>query len=170
VHVTWAAVPGASSYIVNRHTGGSSITTGVAGSLQYDDNTVVPGNASLYRVMPVDASHVQGYYGNDDLATVFAATDDPVVARTTRIKAVHVQEVRAAIDKARALVSLAPFAYSNAVSTGSVIRMTDFAQMQNAANDARLAIGIPRYRFTYLYSPDATILAAHMNELRQSIR
>jgi len=64
-------------------------------------------------------------------------TDNPVTT-STRIRAVHMNELRSAIDRDRAAVGLAPYAWSDGTITSSIrIRAVHFTEARSAIPQAQ---------------------------------
>ena len=59
-------------------------------------------------------------------------TDDPLIAGSSMVRAIHITELRARIDAVRARYALMPYAYSNSqITVGiSVVMATDITQMR----------------------------------------
>jgi hypothetical protein len=72
----------------------------------------------LYQVREVDGSNNVGPPSNLDLATTILFTDDPVVARSTVIKAVHLTELRTAVNAVRAAAGLSPATFTDTIVSG----------------------------------------------------
>lgn len=169
VTVQWSEVHGAVSYKLWRldSLGGAwtLVGTHVGGGASFG----VPANpAYLFAVSAVDANGAESARSVPDLATMVVFTDDPLVQRSTRVKARHFTELRAAINAARAFAGLAPFAYSSTPAAGQRIRRVDLTEMRTALSQARSAIGLPAISFS-----DGTpvlVRALHIGELRAGVR
>lgn len=96
-------------------------------------------------------------------------TDDPLIAGSTTVTALHFTELRARIDALRATWSLGPFAYTNSMAPGTVIRAIDVTEMRTALSAAYTAASIPPP--TYSTSPAAgmTITSADIQDLRDAV-
>jgi hypothetical protein len=89
-------------------------------------------------------------------------TDNPLVAGVTVIKALHVTELRAAIDRYRTSVGQTAFAWSPAtVTTGSVITAADLTQLRTALTQA-----LPTATFTDTPANTVSVKALHIQQLR----
>jgi uncharacterized repeat protein (TIGR03803 family) len=100
-----------------------------------------------------------------------AFTDDPLVAGTTVIKAVHITELRSRIDVVRAAFGLGGYPYTGDVSVGTTIQAVHINDLRTALAQAYTAAG--RTPPTYTTDPTLTIgtviKAAHINELRTAL-
>jgi hypothetical protein len=105
---------------------------------------------------------------------VFTFTDDPLVARTTVVKAVHFSELREAVDLVRGILGLAPFAWTDPVLTpgSSLPRALHLSELRTALNQAYLAAGrpVPTYTDHSLEAGSTSIRAVHLNEVRAAVR
>jgi peptidyl-Asp metalloendopeptidase len=88
-------------------------------------------------------------------------TDDPIVAGTTKVKALHITELRAAIDRYRASVSLGAVTWTP-ITSGTAIRASHITEMRTA-----LKAAIPAAAFTDATLTTATkVKAVHIRDLR----
>jgi len=105
------------------------------------------------------------------LSGTLPLTDEPLIAQSTPVKAVHVMELRAAIDDARVARGLAPFAWTDPALTagGTPARVVHLAELRTALNQAYQAAG--RTAPTYTDPAELSIIKAiHLNELRAAVR
>ena len=99
-------------------------------------------------------------------------TDDPLLARTTAVKVVHLVELRAAIGQLRARHGLGPFGWTDPtlVAGVTVVKAVHLAELRAALNEVYAAAGreAPAYTGT-IGAGVTTITAAHINELHAAI-
>jgi hypothetical protein len=108
----------------------------------------------------------------------YSFTNDPLVggANGTPVLAVHLTELRAAINTARGLWSLPaidPWPTDNAVSPNvTLIKKAHLDELRSALNAAYGAAGLPAPQYTdpTITANDTPIKAAHFNELRAAVR
>jgi hypothetical protein len=100
VSLTWNPSSGATQYEVVRGTG-TPVVVGTVGTTNAVDNTAVAGTSYVYKVRAIDASARRSPDSVPDIATTVLFTDDPAVASTTPIKAVHITELRTAVNALR---------------------------------------------------------------------
>ncbi len=102
-------------------------------------------------------------------------TDDPLTSRVDVVKAVHITDLRRAIDTLRSRNSLAAFAYTDSSLTArmTVARAVHLADLREALNGVYDALKLARPT----YNTDPTIVAgqttikqAHIAELRSAVR
>jgi glucose/arabinose dehydrogenase len=100
-------------------------------------------------------------------------TDDPLVVAGTPIKAIHLTELRVAIDRARARASLAAFAWTDPVIVPGVtsIMAVHVAEMRTALAQAYQAAGRtpPSFSDPALTARQALVRATHIAELRAAV-
>jgi hypothetical protein len=105
------------------------------------------------------------------LITSFA--DHPLVARSSVIGAVHVIELRLAIDGRRAVRGLAPFAWTDATVTSAltVVRRIHVIELRQALNEVYAAASMlpPTYSDPALASGETAVKASHLAELRAAV-
>src|SRR5581483_8975933 len=98
-------------------------------------------------------------------------TNDPVVPGTTPIRAIHVIELRNAVNASRSALSLPnyPFTDSSVTPGATQIRAVHFGEIRSAIQDLwfRKRLGpLPGWSVGSPPSPSRTIRAADMNDLR----
>lgn len=93
-------------------------------------------------------------------------TDDPLVAGTTVVKALHVNELRTAINARRATAGLAPATWATTIATGGTISAAHIDEMRSALTPALPAA--PAY--TDLALTGIAVKAIHIQELRELTR
>src|SRR5262249_38042098 len=99
-------------------------------------------------------------------------TDSPLTAAVTRIKAVHITELRTHIDSVRVARGLAAYTYSNPVLTpaSTLIRAVDILELRTALNGAFSAALLPLPTYTNTIVTGATIRGVDIDELRTFVK
>jgi hypothetical protein len=100
-------------------------------------------------------------------------TDDPIVARTTRMTAAHITELRNAINMLRSHVGLAAAPWTDPVLVAhqTIIKAQHVLEMRSALSAAYVAAGRGAPAFAETITPGQTsIKASHISELRAAIR
>ncbi len=168
VTVSWNASTGATQYELVRGTNAPIVVAGTS----YVDNIVSANTTYLYKVRAVDASSRHSGYTAPDPATTVLFTDDPLVSRSTRIKAVHLTELRTAVNAMRAAAGLGAATFTNPSPAGVIIRKLHIDELRNAVNPARAALGLTPATFTdpTLTINSTRIKVAHFQELRTAVR
>ncbi|MFW6354164.1 MAG: cadherin repeat domain-containing protein, partial [Verrucomicrobiota bacterium] len=99
-------------------------------------------------------------------------TDAALAARTTRIRVVHLTELRAEIDYARALRGLAPMPWTDPtiVANETRIRAIHFEEMRSAIEQIASAGGARAPAWAATLVPSQTlVLTSHLEELRHAL-
>lgn len=167
VLLSWSVVGGASGYEIARAAaGGGFVTIATIAGTVYQDTTVSSNAGYIYKVRAVG-----GPYCAPDLVVVFTATDDPLQPGT-RVKAVHLTELRTAIQAARTTAGIGPATYSRSVAPGTIVNASDVMEMRHAINAARTAAGAHNLAFTdaVLSSRSSLIKSVHIIDLRGALR
>ncbi|HKO58833.1 MAG TPA: fibronectin type III domain-containing protein, partial [Thermoanaerobaculia bacterium] len=100
VQIVWNASAGATQYEVLRASSVSGPWTSLitTAGLAWNDNTVSGSTTYIYRIRALDASARPSPLSAPDTATTLVFTDDPVLAGGTIVKAVHLLELRQAVN------------------------------------------------------------------------
>jgi hypothetical protein len=181
VSLTWVAPSGAVGYVVERRSGlnAQPVETSTGSTSPFFNDTTLPMGdfAYLYRVKAVYGS---GYsdYGNTDLATTVLFTDDPLQPTVTHIKAVHLTELRRAVNAVRALAGgLAPasWTYPDPVSTPleqrRKIYLEDVQELRARLDDALGPLNrLSAYPSDPSLARGAIVYAAHFEQIRARIK
>ena len=104
----------------------------------YVDTGLSPTTSYLYRVRAVDTDDVAGPYSESDLATTVIFTDPMLIEGAVPIKAVHLTELRSAVDAVRALAGSAPGMYTDANIVAGVtpVKAVHFNELITALYEA----------------------------------
>ncbi|HZW08046.1 MAG TPA: S8 family serine peptidase, partial [Phycisphaerales bacterium] len=185
VSLSWAAAPGAVSYVIERRgatTGFAAIAAGVTAT-GYDDlaPSVSRGNAYLYRVRAVNATGLESAPSNVALGTAFTFLDDPIILPNdpqgrpaTPIRAQHIKDLRQTVEAVRALVpGIGPATWTNPAPTPnvSVIAAADVRDLRGELDEALSALGIPLSSYfdnQLAGAPNGTpVRKIHIDQLRE---
>jgi RHS repeat-associated protein len=101
--------------------------------------------------------------------SAFSFADDPLVAGTTNVKAVHLTELRTAVNQARAHAGLAAASWAEGITAGTTtIKASHITELRARLDEARSALGLAAASYTdpTLTAGTTTIKAAHVQELR----
>jgi hypothetical protein len=168
VNVSWTAVPGANHYEVWRSANASAfaVVSSPSGTA-FTDSTVSANTTYLYRVRATGGGDTSAF-SNIDAATTIVFTDDPLVALTTKVKAVHLTQLRTAVNAMRAAAGLSPLGSDATIAIGLPVRAQHITDLRTALNAARTAIGLPTLTYT---DPTPTIIkAVHVQQLRNAVK
>jgi len=105
------------------------------------------------------------------VSTVGGFTDNPLVARTTAVKAAHISELRTAISAARARNGLPAVAWTDPTLSGVAIKAIHITELRIALNAVytRLSRTLPSYTDPTIVPGQTTSKAAHVQELRSAV-
>jgi hypothetical protein len=138
VALTWAAPAGSvARYEVERSqsaAGGWSVLNTQVTATSFSDTTASPNAAYLYRVRAVFAGGAPSPYSNRDLATTVPFTDDPLAAGATKVKAVHFDELRAAVGAVRANAGLPAASWTDTALVGVRIKAVHAEELRARLN------------------------------------
>ena len=159
-------------------TSGTQIYQGTATS--YTHTGLTNGTTYSYRVCAYDAvgNESTGATASDTPegsgALSFTFTDDPLTPGTTVIKAVHVTELRAAVNTQRSRVGLGPFPYTDPtlVQGSTPVKAVHLTDLRTALTQAYQAAGQtpPTYTDATLVAGQTLIKAIDIQELRTFVR
>jgi RHS repeat-associated protein len=165
VGLSWAAT-GAAYYRVERSADKSWTAPQLVGTSQtnsLDDSGATQGHAYLYRVCAADAGgDCVSAYSNAAMGMAYVFADDPIVTDydhqhglnlslpLTPVRAVHVTDLRAAINAVRALAGLpgAQWAVPDQNLPGAVVLAAHVQEMRDKLGDALAALQIPAPNYT----------------------
>jgi hypothetical protein len=183
VTLSWQASSGASAYELQRSlNGGPFATLGTPSGTSYSDSAVTAGSVYLYRVCATNGT-TRSLYSNLAMAGDFAFTDSPIVAHSTKVKAIHITQLRSAVDAVRSAAGLGAGNYSDttlqahdATHRGTLIKAVHIQDLRNSLGSALAALRLAAPQFTdpTLQPHDAThrgttIRKVHADELRNVI-
>lgn len=177
VSLTWSpsagAPPGTQYNLVRAAAGGTFVTIDTTSGTSLTDTTVTAGNVYIYKVRAVHATAGNSLYSTPDTASTIFFTDDPLQAQLTRIRAVHLTELRQAVNALRATAGLGAATFTDpTASNATSVKTVHFQELRTALNQARTPLGLSSVTFT-----DATLTggltrvrAVHLAELRDGVR
>jgi streptogramin lyase len=175
VTVTASCINGDSGLSVEE---GSSITFGPADWDIYKAVTVrAPEDGDTVNGFDMLRVSTPGYVQKDvavdqvDNDKSLTFTDNPLVARVTVIRAVHLAELRNAVAALRVRHNLGVVTWTDDPLTSGVtaVKAVQLAELRTALDEAYAAAMIPPPAYGTLPSGGQSIGAAHINELRAAI-
>jgi uncharacterized repeat protein (TIGR01451 family) len=171
VSLTWDPVVNATNYQILRSSNhGAFAVVGAPLSNTFVDSSLSPNTTYLYLVRAADASTL-GSPSSVDLATTILFTDDPLSTGSTVFKAVHITELRTAVNSVRAAAGLSQTTFTDASLTGIRPKALHITELRSALDAARSAIGLPALTYTDPgLAPGGRIKAAHYRELRAGVK
>jgi hypothetical protein len=179
VSLTWAAPAGnVIGYVVERRGDPVSqpleIATG-SSSTSFNDSTPAGDHAYLYRVKAAFAGGGFSDYGNADLATTIIFTDAQLQGVT--IKAIHLTELRRAVNAVRALapgLAAATWTYPDPVSTPGqrrAIYLKDVTELREKLDEALAGLGLTSgYPTEPALMEGGPVSAQHFEQIRARVK
>lgn len=133
------------------------------------DTTVQEGKAYLYRVRAANAFGSSEPSWND-LATPVSFTDPSL--RGVRVQALHLSELRAAVNAVRLLANLPPAVYTDPAPAGVIIRAAHVIELREALRWARYNVGVTYWSYTDSDSSleNGVVRARHLEEIREGLQ
>jgi hypothetical protein len=156
VRVAWNPVSVATSYqIFRRGPGGSYVQIGTSATNSYVDTTAAANTAYLYRVRAVGSG----------------GTDDPLGSGVV-VRAVHLAELRTAVNAVRALAGLPAATFTDSATRGVVVKAIHITELRAALDAAMNAIGFTSLAggYTDTLSSAVKIKAIHFQEIRNRVK
>lgn len=176
INLSWTASVGATGgtqYEIARASAGSPFATIQTLSATNFTDTVSAGNAYVYKVRAVDATTGASLYSTPDAATTLLFTDDPLIAQVTPVKAIHLTELRQAVNAMRAAAGLLPAVLTDpTVASAASVKAAHCQELRTALTQARTSLGLgpPAFTDPTLTSASTNVKAVHLQELRNGVK
>ena len=114
------------------------------------------------------------WWASATFGQTFTFTDDPLISGVTPVRAVHLEELRAAINTLRLRHNLSALSFTDAVIGAGVtnVRAVHIVQLRAALDPVFDALSLPRPAYTdsAIGIGVTTIKAIHLRELRNAVR
>jgi fibronectin type III domain protein len=174
VTVSWNAVSGAiQGYVVRRRSAraGSWTLFPLTAATSLGDNSVSANSAYEYEVQSVDTSNHSSAFTAPDLTTTVAFFDDPLQPGTM-VRAVHVTDVRRAVDAVRTFAAMGAVSWTDLSPAGLKIRAVHIDELRSNLTAALTNLGYtpPSFTDASLQAGITTIKRVHIMELRNATR
>ena len=174
IDLTWNPSNGATQYeVLRRAAGGDYTPLTTTTSASFTDSAVTPNAAYAYKVRALDSSSRPSPLSAPDIAIARLFTDDPAVAGMTPIKAVHVTELREAINAMLATAGITAEIFTDpGLAAGMPLKAVHIHEARTALAQARSALGVPAITLTdpSIEAGATTAKAAHLQELRNGAK
>lgn len=174
VRLTWQQIPNVDRYQILRRQGTAftvvhDATWPKASTLTFDDPVASAGAVHVYRVRGVSDDGTPGFE-TDPTAVLTSTFTDPVVTAGVAIKALHIYELRDALNAYRAALGLGAEAFDDpAVAAGMPIRAVHVIQLREAFNEVRTELGLGSS--TLPFAPSGSVVfAQHIMQLRSNVQ
>jgi len=169
VSLTWLGVANTNHYEVWRSSGGVFAPAGTAPGAAFID-TVSAGTTYRYQVRAINNASVASPYSNYDIATTILFNDDPLIAMSTAIQAVHITQLRTAVNAVRATAGLSPYSFTDSSVAGILIKATHVMELRTALDPARSALAVPALSYTNPLTPGTLVRAIDLTEIRNGVK
>ncbi len=170
VTVTWHAVPGASMYQILRSTDAVTYTVvGTTSLLSFTDPGLTANSAYFYRVRAADTTTL-GALSDPDLAMTISFSNDPITPGATPIRAVHITEIRNAINILRSVAGFSPATFTDPSLTGKPIKAVHLTELQTMLNQVRGALGLSPAIYTSQPSTGTPVYGVAIRDLRIGLK
>jgi N-acetylmuramoyl-L-alanine amidase len=164
VDITWSSVTGANAYELQRsYNGGAYVAVYSGAALSYSDPSCPGGTTCVYRTRAVDSLGVSAW--RVDIATAMTFTD-PTLTAGTMIKAVHLYQLRTAVNAVRKSAGLSEVVVSDSALNGVPMKAIHVTELRSALDAARAAIGVSSLSYTRVVAPATRIHAIDLTEIR----
>jgi YD repeat-containing protein len=180
--IAWGQVPGAASYRVERSPNLLTpyAAVGLPSGNSFPDAGLSRGSTYLYRVRAVDSTGAVSPPSAVMMATAVSFVDPELVGANdqygrpaTKVKADHVNDLRAAVAGVRRAALLPEITWAETVTSGVPVRADHVRELRQKLDEALSALGLshPAYTDTTLYtgqngSTPTPIKKKHFEELR----
>lgn len=156
-------------YQIDRMAAGEAfMQIGTSMTNSFSDTTASAGTAYLYQVRAVNGGGVSGS-STPDLATTVIFTDSPLTAGTV-VKAVHLSELRTAINAVRLLASSSSASFTDSAAAGTTIKAVHVTELRSALDEARMALSLSTGGYTDSSLSGVVVKAVHFQELRNRVQ
>ena len=164
--VTWTGAANAQAYDVERAEvlGQWAVIARVNGT-SFNDSGLTANKTYLYRVRAVNGS-TMSTYSNIDHATTIVFADDPLVPRSTVIKAVHLTQLRTAVNAVRVAAALPVQSWTDPNPAGVPVKAVHITQLRSALSAALTALGKSASFTDPSLGTGVVVKAVHFQELR----
>jgi len=169
VDVAWTTAARATSYQIDRQAAGGGFSPiGMSLSSSFSDTTASPDSAYLYRVRAVNGSGVSSSSPADLATTVIFF--DPALVPGILVQAVHLGQLRTAVNAVRLLAGLTAAGFTDDAVAGAAIRGVHLIELRSSLDAARGALGLSTSGYTDAELTGVPIKAIHFQELRDRVQ
>jgi hypothetical protein len=145
------------------------IQVGSTPNRSFADTTVVAGTTYVYYVQAIDGAMTSAPSAKDIATTIFFT--DNLTPGTTAVKAVHLTELRAAVNAVLDAAGLPPGSFTDTATPGLVVKAYHVDQLRSALTTARNKWSLPPLPWTHnIGAGVTTIRAIDFEELRDGMR
>jgi hypothetical protein len=175
ISFAWNAVTGATGYRIERKLPGVDWAEAfvISGGSTTSSNQTAPSVSTgvvLYRILALNGSFASTP-GPRDIAYVNALADDPIVAGSTFIMAVHLVSIRNATNALCDIIGAPPQYQPSELSLpGQTVSASHFTTTRDRLNTTRLSAGLSQINWTVTPQTGNIITGAPVADLRSGIK
>ena len=169
VTMTWTGVAAATQYEIWRWNGAEFLPIGTTPNLAFTDPGRTPDTAYVYRVLAMDADGNRSAPSLRNIATTMLFTDTAITAGM-RIKAVHVLELRKAVNLVRAAAGMSATTFEGTVAPGQIVRSTHVFPLRSSLQSPCNILGVPTAFVTEWPYAGGAIRASALQEVLNVVR
>lgn len=169
VLVSWSASDGATSYqVLRKALGGSFDVIASPAGTSYTDTGAGPSTAYLYAVRAVNSFGTSPQSASD-IATTVLFSDEPLGTGVV-IQAVHLAQLRTAVNEVRELAGLGSFSFTDAAQAGVLIRAVHVTEIRTALDEALSTLGFTGGGYTDFSLTGVVAKVIHQQEIRDRVK
>lgn len=162
VNLSWSS-PSVDHFEVWRNAGAGFVLIGSPVANSFVDTTVNADSGYVYKVRAVLTGGAISEYGTPDYAHTFTFTDAVLTGQPLR--AVHITELRSAVNAIRAAAGLSAATFTDATLTGVAAKRVHVTELRDAIAEVRSALAMSAITFSSL-PVNSVIYAAMTQEVR----
>jgi hypothetical protein len=169
----WATTSTTDHYEIHRSTDNVNwALRGTSATNTFPESGLTASTTYLYKVRAVKADLTTSAFSPINAATTVVFTDASLTACGILIKAIHITQLRTAIDLARASAGLAPFSYTDpSLAAGTTVQAVHLTELRTALSGFTSAISVtPVYTDPTIVVGTTLMKAVHLQELRDLVR
>lgn len=169
VNINWPSVNGSASYQIDRQAAGgvfSQIGTSLTNT--FSDMTASADSAYLYRVRAVNGAGVSSSSAADLATTVIFV--DASLTPGILVKAVHLSQLRTAVNAVRLLAGLTAANFTDSATAGTTIQAVHVTELRSDLDAARGMLSLSTGGYTDSSLSGVAVEAVHFQELRDRVQ
>jgi hypothetical protein len=172
ISIAWTAAANATGYQLERSSNnGAFVLIASPAGTSYVDTAVAAGTTYVYRVRALGATGtVPSAYSNSDHATTVIFVDEPLVPGVTVIRAIHLTQLRQAVNAVRVAAGLAAVGWTDPTPNGLPVRAVHITELRNALTPALTALGKTATYTDPTLGPGIPVKAVHFQEIRNLVK
>lgn len=172
VSISWSPAANATGYQLERRiNNGAWQLIATPSGTSYNDTNVVDAVTYVYRVRATgESGTTPSAYSNIDHATTIAFADDPLVPGETVIKAIHLIQLRLAVNAVRNAAGLADVSWTDPSPQDVPVKAIHITELRAALTPALTALGKPPTYSDPTLGPGDPVRAIHFQEIRNLVK